>query len=103
MTNPMDDFRSALLAVQTDNTRIVADLAKRAEKAARAESALRWIDGEAPSKEPRNGPTVGFQPSRDPEEDDGNETVLEAFQEGVARGLWLAANVARAALSGDDA
>lgn len=57
------------------------------------------IDGEAPASEPRDRPTVGFQPSSDPEIDDGNDVVAEAFQEGVARGLWLAAKIARDALA----
>ncbi|MES2904036.1 MAG: hypothetical protein V4696_07610 [Pseudomonadota bacterium] len=61
-------------------------------------AALATIDEEAPAKEPRDGPTVGFQPSHDPEEDDGNETVREAFDEGVRRGLWMAADVARRAI-----
>lgn len=57
------------------------------------------IDGEAPTKEPRDGPTVGFRPSHDPEQDDGNDTVEEAFREGVARGLWIAAQISRAAIA----
>ena len=57
------------------------------------------IDGEAPVKEPHDGPTVGFQPSRDPEEDDGIEIVREAFDEGIRRGLWLAAQISRAAIA----
>ncbi len=61
--------------------------------------ALQEIDGNAPADEPRDGPTVGFQPSHDPEQDDGNETVRGAFDEGVARGMWMAANIARAALT----
>lgn len=61
--------------------------------------ALVTIDGEAPPAEPSERPTVGFPPSRDPEADDGNDVVHEAFDEGVARGLWIAANIARAALS----
>jgi hypothetical protein len=62
-------------------------------------SALEAIDAEAPDKEPRAGPTVGFQPSSDPEQDDGNDTVEEAFREGVARGLWEAAQIARTAIA----
>lgn len=61
--------------------------------------ALEDIDASAPAKEPRDGPTVGFQPSHDPEQDDGNDIVEEAFREGVARGLWEAAKVARATLT----
>lgn len=62
-------------------------------------AALSEIDGEAPADEPRDGPTVGFQPSADPEIDDGNDVVREAFQEGVTRGLWIAANIARVAIA----
>ncbi len=61
--------------------------------------ALEKIDGEAPASEPRDGPTVGFPPSRDPEYDDGNDVVEEAFREGVRRGLWEAANIARTTLA----
>lgn len=61
--------------------------------------ALEQIDGEAPATEPHDGPTVGFPPARDPEQDDGNDVVHEAFREGVARGLWQAAKIARAALA----
>lgn len=62
-------------------------------------AALDEIDGEAPAKEPRDRPTVGFPPSRDPGQDDGNDVVEEAFREGVARGLWIAANIARPAIA----
>lgn len=56
-----------------------------------------WIDAEAPSLEPPSQPTVGFPPSRDPEHDDGNDVVREAFEEGISRGLWLAADKIRQA------
>ena len=65
--------------------------------------AAKWIDEEAPAQEPHDGPTVGFLPSRDPEVDDGNDLVREAYDEGVARGLWLAAVRVRAVLEGPDA
>ena len=62
-------------------------------------AALLQIDGEAPAKEVPDHPTVGFPPSSDPEVDDGNEVVREAFDEGVCRGLALAAAIARAAIA----
>lgn len=64
-------------------------------------AAAAWIDSEATTKEPPARPTVGFKSSRDPEEDDGNETVREAFEEGVYRGLWLAAKEVRKALASE--
>ena len=76
----------------------MADPADAQREIARLRKVLNWIDEEAPTKEPHDGPTVGFQPSHDPEQDDGNEIVVEAFNEGVARGLWIAANKARTIL-----
>jgi hypothetical protein len=61
--------------------------------------ALKTIDHDAPANEPIDAPTVGFPPSRDPEEYDGNDIVEEAFREGVSRGLWEAAKIARHALA----
>ena len=58
-------------------------------------SALEEIASNAPMTEPRDGPTVGFQRPADPEHDDSaNETVEEAFREGVVRGWWEAAQLA---------
>lgn len=61
--------------------------------------ALLLIDGEAPVKSVPDYPTVGFQSSHNPEIDDGNDTVREAFYEGVQRGLSIAAEIAREALA----
>ena len=60
--------------------------------------ALEQIDGEAPATEPSAKRTVGFDNISD-DPDPLNEVVDEAFQEGVVRGMWLAAQFARAALA----
>jgi len=76
-------------------------LARKAASADRLAEALKRIDGEAPAKEASARAAVGFPPSRDPEYDDGNSIVEEAFEEGVARGLWIAAQIARDALGAE--
>lgn len=66
------------------------------------EDELEEIIGNGPSKEPPDGPTVGYSRhgyrSGDPDAPD--DTVPdEAFAEGVARGWWEAAQIAEKALS----
>lgn len=85
-------------AERRDSLMLMELFAKERLKVEGLQEALNQIIGEGPSRPVGDKPTVGFQPSHDPEQDDGNETVEEAFREGVARGLWEAAEIASAAL-----
>jgi len=63
-----------------------------------AEEAFKRVDGEAPTGEPPPEPTVSFRYSR-PDDEQAEEAIEQAFQEGCARGRWEAAANARSALS----
>ena len=67
--------------------------------AERLEKALLNIAGEAPAKEPRDQPTVGWPPNWSAEYcDEVNDMVQEAFNEGHARACWELGQIADAAL-----
>lgn len=85
-------------ATQWDDFEKALDLAIGKEPM-RYREAIEAIDLEAPANEPSDGPTVGFPPIRDPEDYDGNDVVADAFREGVCRGLWQAAEIARNAIA----
>ena len=61
--------------------------------------ALERISGEAPAKEPRDQPTVGWPPSWSTDyRDEVNDMILEAFAHGHARACWELGQIADAAL-----
>ena len=98
---PLGTKLANYMPVHRDRAVMVAATYLRAERASAPElaEALRAIDGGAPAKEPPARPTVGFPPSNDPEADDGSDLLREAFDEGLRRGMWEAAEAARAALA----
>ena len=61
--------------------------------------ALERISGEAPAKEPRDQPTVGWPPNWSAEYcDEVNDIAQQAFSEGYARACWELGQIADAAL-----
>ena len=61
--------------------------------------ALEKIAGEAPAKEPSDGPTVAWPPNWSEDlRDTVNDMVREAFDEGYTRALWEMGQIADAAL-----
>ena len=63
--------------------------------------ALEKIAGEAPAKEPRDGPSVGWPPSWSTNyRDEVNDMIRDAFDEGYTRALWEMGQIADAALKG---
>lgn len=95
----IDDMRNASMARAREAIAAMSPQSRVAAEPVGLREALKTIDHDAPANEPIDAPTVGFPPSRDPEEYDGNDIVEEAFREGVSRGLWEAAKIARHALA----
>jgi len=63
--------------------------------------ALEKIAGEAPAKEPSDGPTVGWPPGWSTDyRDEVNDMLREAYDAGYVRALWEAGQTADAALKG---
>ena len=63
--------------------------------------ALERIAGEAPAKEPSDGPTVAWPPSwSDDLQDTVNDMIIDAFADGYARALWEMGQIADATLKG---
>jgi hypothetical protein len=63
--------------------------------------ALERIAGEAPAKEPSDGPTVAWPPNwSDDLQDVVNDMIIDAFAEGYARALWEVGQTADAAIKG---
>lgn len=61
-------------------------------------AALEKIAGQAPVKEPRDYPTVGWTGRQTDAGDAFNEAVQQAFNEGYARACWELGLMADAAL-----
>ena len=71
----------------------------QAERVRVLEAKLEKIAGEAPAKEPRDQPTVGWPPSWSTNyRDEVNDMVQDAFNEGHARACWELGQIADAAL-----
>ncbi len=63
--------------------------------------ALEKIAGEAPVKEPSDGPTVGWPPGWSTDyRDEVNDMLREAYDAGYVRALWEMGQIADAALKG---
>jgi hypothetical protein len=63
--------------------------------------ALERIAGEAPAKEPSDGPTVAWPPNWSEDlQDTVNDMIIDAFADGYARALWEVGQTADAALKG---
>jgi hypothetical protein len=63
--------------------------------------ALEKIAGEAPVKEPSDGPTVGWPPGWSTDyRDEVNDMLREAYDAGYVRALWEMSQIADAALKG---
>jgi len=63
--------------------------------------ALEKIAGEAPAKEPRDGPSVGWPPSWSTDyRDEVNDMLRDAFLDGYYSALWEMGQIADAALKG---
>lgn len=63
--------------------------------------ALEKIAGEAPAKEPRDQPTVGWPPNWSEDlENTVNDMIVYAFEDGYAYATWKMGQIADAALKG---
>jgi len=63
------------------------------------EAALERIAGEAPAKEPSDGPTVAWPPSWSEDlRDTVNDMIQQAFNEGHTRACWELGQIADKAL-----
>ena len=60
--------------------------------------ALERIAGEAPAKEPSDGPTVGWTGRYTDAGDDFDEAMRQAFDEFYTRALWEMGQIADAAI-----
>lgn len=76
---------AALIRAQAERVRV---LLEKLEK----------IAGEAPAKEPRDGPTVGWTGRYTDAGDNFDEAMRQAFDEGYTRALWEMGQIADAAL-----
>lgn len=96
-TNDADELKDLAESIQAFRWEMIMDAGKARDLYAEMRimrGALTEIDENGPTKEPSDNPTVGFR------DEVLDETVDEAFAEGVVRGLWLGAKMAREALSG---
>ena len=72
----------------------------QAERVRVLEAKLEKIAGEAPAKEPSDGPTVAWPPNwSDDLQDVVNDMIIDAFADGYARALWEVGQTADAALT----
>ena len=84
-----------------DHLRAAAALIRaQAERVRVLEAKLQKIAGEAPAKEPSDGPTVAWPPNwSDDLQDVVNDMIIDAFADGYARALWEVGQTADAALT----
>lgn len=78
---------------------LYADLRSLRAEREIAKSELEAIAGNAPAKEPRNEPTVGYADDRRVDADQANDAIQQAFNEGHTRAWWEAGQMADALIT----